>query len=374
MRIKQFHSSLALKLDLPNLERCTSLSLPTDTVIISAGGFEDRTFALAKVLKQGGRSVGVFIRYAKGDEENRLEDLISALKEKGVIVLGGQPVDFDRFHPDFSFDQIRRILESLHPPLVIVDVSAMSKMAILLCLEVCRFLNLPLWVFYSEAAKYYPLEEEYRSAKVNGQIHRPTIQVYTGVGQVVRSTRLASVGMQGEPIAAIMFMSFNEMLTQALINSIYPSRLLLINGRPPEHKWREEATAWIHETLRKEWPEDDNRISRKTRMPIRTTSTLDYRQTVNVLLDLYWTLATDYRIVASPTGSKMQALGLYLARALHPDIHIEYPTPKGYLPQYSTGIGKTWIVRFGSFGSWISQKRAKERDWRLGIDSNAPGT
>ena len=57
-----------------------------------------------------------------------------------------------------------------------------------------------------------------------------------------------------------MFMSFNESLTQALLDCVFPSRLFLINGRPPVHIWRETATAWIHETLRSEWRESDNHV------------------------------------------------------------------------------------------------------------------
>jgi hypothetical protein len=36
------------------------------------------------------------------------------------------------------------------------------------------------------------------------------------------------------------------------------------------------------------------------------------------------------RIICAATGSKMQTVGLFFAKAAHPDIHIEYPTPDSY--------------------------------------------
>jgi hypothetical protein len=93
-------------------------------------------------------------------------------------------------------------------------------------------------------------------------------------------------------------------------------------------------------------------------LPQRATSTLDYSETVEVLLGLYWSNATDYRIVLAPTGSKMQTLGCYIAKGIHTDIHVEYPTPESFLPAYSNGIGTRWIVEFGVLSTLLSDLRA----------------
>jgi hypothetical protein len=241
----------------------------------------------------------------------------------------------------------------------------MSKLAIILILDVCRELNLNVNLLYVEAKTYGPLRKEYEQAKRQKDLHRPSVQLYTGVHKVIRVSRLSSVAMQGQPSAAIVFMSFNEVLTQALLNTVYPSRLLLINGKPPKLKWREEATAWIHEQLRQEWleldnPLNDGRRARKS-LPERVTSTLDYRETLNILVGLYWSLAIDHRIILAPTGSKMQAIACFFAKALHPDIHVEYPTPSGFLDLYSKGVGNKWIIRFGPLGDRIDKLKRVER-------------
>ncbi|HSY99199.1 MAG TPA: hypothetical protein VK788_06870 [Terriglobales bacterium] len=245
-----------------------------------------------------------------------------------------------------------------------VDISTMSKLAILLILSVCRDLDLEVTILYAEAKIYGPSREEFEMAKEKDEIHRPTLQIFTGVHGVVRVSSLASVAMQGQPTAALVFMSFNDALTQVLLNTVYPSRLFLINGAPPVHTWREEATAWIHDQVRREWDEDNPVLQRSgSSMPVprRAVSTLDYRETVSLLIQLYWQLSATHRVLLSPGGSKMQAVGCYLAKALHPDIHVEYPSPEGFLPEYSSGIAARWELSLGRIGALLDTIGIEER-------------
>jgi hypothetical protein len=56
----------------------------------------------------------------------------------------------------------------------------------------------------------------------------------------------------------------------------------------------------------------------------------------------------------------MQTVGAFIARAMHPDMHVEYPTPKGFLDFYSRGIGSKWIVDFGRLGDFVSRLREQD--------------
>jgi hypothetical protein len=247
---------------------------------------------------------------------------------------------------------------------VVVDISSMSKLAIMLVLHVCRTLDLEVRILYAEAQSYAPSKEEFDNAREKREIHRPTLQVFTGIYGVVRVDSLASVAMQGQPTAALVFMSFNDALTQVLLNTVYPSRLFLINGCPPEHQWREAATAWIHDQVRREWEEDnpvDPGLGKDMPLPKRVASTLDYRETVSLLLQLYWDLSAKHRILLAPAGSKMQAVGCYLVKALHPDIHVEYPSPEGFSQEYSSGIGARWLLDLGCFSERVSAIANAER-------------
>jgi hypothetical protein len=336
------------------------------TAIIAAAGFEDRTMALSSIIECMDCAVGLAV-YKDWGSNNRVEDLLEGYGAAGMERSAMRAIEYDRFNPDDFGDALRTWLNEVGYERVLLDISTMSRLAIMVTLDVCRELTKEVRVFYGEAQEYGPSEQEYQRARA-GIYPRPSIQVYSGVGGVVRSRRLSSVALQGEPTALIAFMSMNEVLTQSLIDSISPSRLFLINGSPPLHSWRERATAWIHEELRREWPERDNPCVMTDdgfALPQRTTSTMDYRETVGVLRDLYWKIAAEYRVVLAPTGSKMQTLGCCVAKGIHGDIHIEYPTPESFLPAYSRGIGNRWLVDFGVFSDLLKDLRSESMADRL---------
>lgn len=352
-------------LDLPVLRPCGHLKPDAHDALVTAAGFEDRALAVLGALAASRRGRAAILVYKEHDPRDKIADLTSGLKRKGFRIRREDLVEYDRYRPDSFADRLASWLAAEHARNIILDITCMSRMAILLSLDVCRQLGLAVTLFYTEAKAYAPSRQAYERARDENSLPRPSIQIYTGVGGVVRAARLSSVSLQGEPSAAIAFMSFNELLTQALVNAVYPSRLLLVNGRPPKQRWREEATAWIHEDLLREWPERDNPLAPARRgskpLPSRVTSTLRYSETTNLLLRLYWDLAVTHRIVIAPTGSKMQTVGCFLVKAIHPDCHIEYPTPKGFLSLYSKGIGSRWIVRFSKLDSYIESMRRAER-------------
>lgn len=350
---------------LPALKKTRSILLHQNTVLVTVAGFEDRHLAAIKVLASGATGEAIILNYKPNDSRNDFDSLATELRLKGVRIRDKNVLDYNRFKPERFAENLKRRLKAQRALHVVLDISAMSKLAILLCLDVCRELNLAVTVHYSEAIRYGPSKKDYEKAKAESALHRPSIQIYTGVQGVLRVPRFSSVAMQGQPTAAIAFMSFNEELIQALLNCVYPARLFLINGKPPRLKWREEATAWIHEPLLHEWPTTDNPM--RNGLPARTASTLDYRQLLAILRQLYWDLAVDHRILLAPTGSKMQTISCFLITALHPDVHIEYPTPQGFLNLYSEGIGDHWTVEFGSLGTFISELEKIERKMWLDV-------
>jgi hypothetical protein len=349
---------------LPPLKPCDSLTLVHGDVVIHAPGFEERTMAIvdSAMSMAGGRAV--LLDYLPFNPKNRLLDVRAALLAIGVEVGDDDILKYNRFDPGDFETRLQERLLSHGARRVVVDISSMSKLAIMLVLHVCRTLDLEVRILYAEAQSYAPSKEEFDNAREKREIHRPTLQVFTGIYGVVRVDSLASVAMQGQPTAALVFMSFNDALTQVLLNTVYPSRLFLINGCPPEHQWREAATAWIHDQVRREWEEDnpvDPGLGKDMPLPKRVASTLDYRETVSLLLQLYWDLSAKHRILLAPAGSKMQAVGCYLVKALHPDIHVEYPSPEGFSQEYSSGIGARWLLDLGCFSERVSAIANAER-------------
>ena len=349
------------------LGHCDPLLPREGDLLVQAAGFEDRTMATVQTLVDNGtnKARAILLDYRPQNSRNRIVDVRDALASRGITVADRDILEYARFDPGDFESRLLNGLKRHGPKRIILDISTMSKLAIMLVLKVCYDLNVQVLVIYCEAEEYGPNREEFENAKRQKRIHQPSLQIFTGVHGVIRVDSLASVAMQGQPTAAIVFMSFNDALTQVLLNTVYPSRLLLINGRPPVHRWREEATAWIHEQVRREWESDnpllESTTNKKPRLPKRVVSTLDYRETVDLVLRLYWQLSVDHRIVLAPAGSKLQAVGCFLAKALHPDIHIEYPSPEGFRPPYSRGIGTRWKVDLGRLSSRITELSNAER-------------
>jgi hypothetical protein len=308
--------------------------------------------AVASTVEPAAGVRAILLDYIPFSKENRLSEIQRSLVAAGVIIEEEDILKYHRFEPDDFEGRLRARRAAQGTRRAIVDISSMSKLAIMLVLNVCRQLDLEVSVLYAEAQTYRPSQEEFEQTRSKEEIHQPTLQVFTGVYGVVRVDSLASVAMQGQPTAAIVFMSFNDVLTQVLLNTVYPGRLFLINGRPPLHRWREAATAWIHDQVRREWEADNPvfpAVDDGLAMPKRIVSTLNYQETVLLLLQLYWQLSANHRLLLAPSGSKMQAVGCYLVKALHRDIHIECPSPEGFSPEYSTGIASRWLLDFGKF-------------------------
>jgi hypothetical protein len=349
---------------LPPLQSYDPLPLASGDVVIHAPGFEDRTMAVAESVMSTAGARAVLLDYLPFNPKNRLRDVRDALSVTGAQVGDEDILKYDRFEPGDFEARLRERLLFHRARRAVIDISSMSKLAIMLVLGVCRHLDLEVHVLYTEAQSYAPSKEKFDSARDKKEIHQPTLQVFTGIHGVVRVDSLASVAMQGQPTAALVFMSFNDALTQVLLDTVYPSRLFLINGRPPVHHWREGATAWIHDQVRREWEEDNPvnpAVGHEVPLPKRAVSTLYYRETVSLLLELYWRLSAKHRILLAPSGSKMQTVGCYMVKALHPDIQVEYPSPEGFTRDYSSGVGTRWLVNLGRFSERLSAIANAER-------------
>jgi hypothetical protein len=368
---------LTKALPVPPLDECTALPVKAGDVVIAAPGFEERSRAVFKLLRPTNAARAILLDYRPANPANDVSGYAAALLQLGLLITDEDMLQYSRFTPDDFPLRLRTRLVEVHARSVLVDISSMSRLAIMLVLQVCADLRLRVRVHYAEAATYGPSYDDFMQQKTAGVV-RPRLDIYTGVHGCVRVASLSSVAMQGQPTAAIVFMSFDERLTQSLLNTVYPSRLLMINGRPPELRWREIATAWIHEQLRSEWQEDNpaQRVDSDD-LPTRVTSTLDYTETFYTLLALYWELHVHHRILLAPTGSKMQTVACYLVKALHRDIHIEYPTPEAFVDQqarsekdkflYSEGVGKSWSIDFGELSLLIASTAAAEKRVVLGF-------
>jgi hypothetical protein len=80
---------------------------------------------------------------------------------------------------------------------------------------------------------------------------------------------------------------------------------------------------------------------------------LDYRNTLKLLLELYARYAATYKIIVSPTGSKMQSVAVGLACGFLKDIQVVYPTPQSFPKpsNYTKGIRNVYQLSLARFAS-----------------------
>jgi hypothetical protein len=348
---------------MPQLKAINELVLRSHEIFILAGGFEERVFNFPKMIcpHGGTQNDALILEYLPNNSKNRPTDLLSILAEKELSV---SSTTYDRYAPESFATHLIGLLNNLKTTSVCLDISGMSRFAIMIIMDIVRELRLPLRIVYAEALQYAPTRDEFEKAKTECSQHLPTSFIHTGIYDVLHVARLSSIRMQNHATLLIAFDSFNEALCQALVNSINPSNLILINGRPPreELEWREEAMEYVHHCLRKEWSVgDDNK-------PTETTSTLYYNETYELLVRLYWEFSSSHRIILAPTGSKMQAIGCYLLRAVHNDVHIEYPVVQGFFAdKYSTGVRECWELDLGDLHVLVEQLRKDELAENLGL-------
>ena len=339
--------------DLPDVTAAKlSLDNGPKKLFIGAYGFEERALGWARMITPTGAPLqrAILFRYINGKGRNRVHELQQALRNLGCS--DSQEIKYQVRYPQDIEDIIEARLTKLIPFVdeIIVDITAMTKFLILVLLFKLAQFDRRVRIVYSEAEEYAPSEAEYIKSKSEMEL----IAKYPSRGSesILRARCLSSIRMQGQPVTLVAFTSFNEQLVRHMLGTITPHRLILINGQPPrkEYAWRERATQEIHAKLIEEYSED-NPLDGQGKL-LRATSTLDYLQTVSVLEQVHTEFGHHERIIIAATGSKMQTVGLFVHKSVHPDVHVEYPTPDSY---YVTGMSKRiWQVHEADFSRFAT--------------------
>lgn len=330
---------------------------------IGAYGFEDRSLGWVKFQKNQGVILNhaMVFRYQPSKGHNMVSELRRELRNIGETV--PEDIKYDpRSHNVEALlsNKLQQIISKADE--IIIDISAMTKLLILVCLCKLEKFSGTLRIVYSEPEDYAPTKEEYED--IEEKIKKIAKYPSRGVESIIRTKCLSSIRMQGQPVTLIAFTSFNEQLIRHMLGTISPHRLLFINGRPPrtDYDWRERATQEIHNKLIEEY-KTDNPNDKNGKLK-RVASTLEYKETVDLLDQIYEheQLGTYERIICASTGSKMQTVGLFFSKIIHPDIHIEYPTPDSYFVKgMSKGVRKVHEIVIPQFSKFLIVIRQSEK-------------
>lgn len=299
-------------------------------LLIAAYGFEARSLGWSALQKHQGKilSSATIIKYQNAKGENKIQELRSNMAKIGISY--PDEIEFDILSSHNIENQLQYKLDKAIGEYdeIIVDITAMTKFLILVCLFSLRDYKGVLRIVYTEASDYAPKKADYDKSKDKASILAKFPS--RGFEAVLRARCLSSIRMQGQPVVLVAFASFNEQLVKNMLGTINPHRLIFINGVPPRNdfKWREVATQEIHQKLINEYPMDNEMT--KNNLLKRAVSTLEYRETITCIDELYKKYSHFERMIIIATGSKMQTVGLFFSKIEHPDIHIEYPTPDSY--------------------------------------------
>ena len=302
-------------------------TLPEDLLYIGATGFEDRSIGFLKdsVNRRKSFKLCLAIEYCPFDPGNRKDEFENLAKQ---IFDEIKWKTYDRTDPEnFSqcFEEILALMTSVSR--IIVDISAMSKMLIVVLLQGLRKVSLPISIIYAPAKIYHPLKQDYENVKAKFCDAFPYF-LTTDVYRVVTTTELSSIAMQGAPLALVAFPNFNHLEIAALLNETNAQKLFLIESVRDleQNSWRLDAIRWINRGL-----------SKYVTPVTREVDASDINANIRILEEIYSELHLTHKIALSPTGGKLQALATFCFKNMHPEIQVIYPVVREFSHQYTEG-------------------------------------
>ena len=301
----------------PELGATKALVGGPKSCLVLAAGFVDRSLTAVSMICRSSRNFRVIlIRYLPFLEQNRESQIVTICRGAGASV---EILEYDREQPaGIGADIAQRVAGCDE---VYVDVSAMSRLLIVQAIVGVMELRRTFFLLYTEALCYPPEEQEFYD-EISSEGPTPTF-LSSGIFEVVSTPELSSVSMMGRPIRLVSFPSFDKSQLSNLVQEIQPTHNDVVLGAPPSKQlsWRNNAIYRLNEAA----------ISSLQHVDVHEVSTLDYRETIRLILELYAKYAAFDRIVVAPTGSKMQAVAIGILRSALTDLQIVYPTPQEFV-------------------------------------------
>lgn len=312
----------------PLVDEFEGNSVDADNVLVVCSGFEERALGvLERLVGAGKRGLAVvLVEYLPRYEENKIRQL------KALASRGGMRVEqcvYDRQSPAGGGEKVAELVKAAKH--VYVDISGMSRLLIVQVIVALVQAGLPLTIAYTEAAEYSPTEEDFKR-RLRSQVGEATLDfLSSGVFEVAATPELGSVSMLGEATRLVAFPSLEAVQLKSLLQEVQPTYVDLVYGVPPavKNRWRRLAAEQLNAGA----------LRRQTGVSEYEASTLDYRETIDVLLGIYARRSVFDRVLVAPTGSKMQAVAVGIVRAVLTDIQVVYPTPQHLKPSsYTEGL------------------------------------
>ena len=333
------------EIEWPPPRAVVATSVGAQDCVIACAGFEERSVALlTSLVEKGTRGFALaIVRYLPSYRENRLDEIRNLARMAEASV---REYTYDRRDPSGMGEQLYEFAR--HSRKIFVDLSGMSRLLIVQTLVAMmnerRDTARRVVLLYGEAENYDPPRREFELLHEAGASAGPESYVSSGVIEIASTPELGSVSMLGESIRLIAFPSFDPSQLSNLVHELQPTYADVIHGSPPSYRnqWRRDAIGDLNRAV----------LRSLQKRAERATSTLDYRDTLGLLLGIYAERSMFDRFVIAPTGSKMQAVGVGLFRSTLLDVQIVYPTPHVFKApkKHSTGMRCMYEIDFSVAG------------------------
>lgn len=225
---------------------------------------------------------------------------------------------------------------------VILDISVGSSRMLLEGLIALLHTNVSLTVLYSESSTYRPTFDEYLKSQeiaADPKVSAPEFLTF-GVERVEILKAVPGTNADSRPTYLIAIPSFSAIRTGAVIEELLPSRVQWLFGIPNliENRWRLDMQRTYHRNL----------VDQSHRHCY--VGTLNYKETFEVLEQIYHKRRDKYTLLVCSLGSKCQKLGQALFHILRPEVGAVVSVPKKWETEGYSGATPRLIYSM-CFGS-----------------------
>lgn len=336
---------------LPRIDSLSIDEIPENSTFIGVAGFEDRCFSFIDQFEQHKKKFfnTIGIEYRPINNKNRTKEF--GKKVKNITLENSFWLIYNRFDPEeFCNDFVGIKKDVWETANVVIDISSMSKFLIIVILDLLEEYEGNVHIIYSEAEIYHPTKEKFEEIKQGLPESIPTF-LTKDVYNIVTTKSLSSIAMPGSPLLSIAFPTFNHKELEALLSEITPQYLIKIEGIPHEqhNRWRLDAIHHINRTIDKSFILNIDEIIHEN------VTTFDYIELVRILDKIYKKYRYTHKCIIAPTGSKLQTLGVYIFKQMHPEVQIVYPVTKDFAEEYSEGCTHIWHIPIFNFFSFVKK-------------------
>ncbi len=323
----------SVRWDLPRYFGSADVEHDGGSVLVLCGGFEDRALGALSSFGATKDLTVVLVRYRPEYQSNKDDAVRRWSRESGVKL---RECSYDRQSPAGGGEEIVGHLGTAKH--VYVDVSGMSRLLVVQVVVALVRAGRPFTIVYAEADEYYPTESEFRERAGGGQHDRSVDFLSSGIFEVAATPELGSVAMLGEATRLVVFPSMETVQMKNLLQEVQPTYVDAIYGLWPrdQDRWRCAAAKQLNA----------RELQGQTGVSEHEASTLDYTDTLRVLLGIYAERSMFDRMLVAPIGSKMQAVAVGIVRSVLTDLQVVYPTPQELkADHYTKGVGPVHHVR-----------------------------